>query len=128
MVWLALIGGLVLFMGLIGGAHALDRYAEERFGYRPFALPNLAFMLIPHGVLAAWAGGWSRAPWPPLTPALGWALVALGGAALVFMLIILRRRTSLGIAAVAAGLMLIAAPVLVLSVLFRELADLPRGQ
>ncbi len=127
MVWLTLILGFLLFMGLIGVAHALDRHAEECYGYRPFALPNLAFMLIPHGVLVAWAVGWARGAWPPLTPGLGWALGALAVAALLFLLVVLQRRTSLGIALAGATLMLVAAPVLLLSMLFRDLADAPSG-
>ena len=120
MVWVALIGGFAIFMGLLGSAHALDRRAAERYGYRPFALPNLAFMLIPHGVLAAWALGLRWEAGEPLTPAL---VGTLGGAALVFMLVVLYRRTSPGVALAAAGLMLLGAPVLLLSVLFRDLAE-----
>ncbi len=127
MVWLTLILGFLLFMGLISVAHALDRHAEERYGYRPFALPNLAFMLIPHGVLVAWAVGWARDAWPPLTPGLGWALGALAVAALILLLVVLQRRTSAGIAPVAVALMLLAVPVLLLSMLFRDLADAPSG-
>jgi hypothetical protein len=122
MVWLKLIGGFLLFMGLIGAAHALDRYAGDRYGYRPVAPPNLAFMLIPHGILVAWAAGLIRAP------GLGWALAVLGAGALSFMLVILQRRTSVFIAAAAAGLMLTAAPILLLSMLFSDLADSPPGR
>lgn len=128
MVWLTLILGFLLFMGLIRVAYALDRHAEERYGYRPFALPNLAFMLIPHGVLVAWAVGWGQDAWPPITPGLRWALGVLAVAALIFLLAVLQRRTSLGIALAGAGLMLVAAPVLLLSILFRDLEDAPSGQ
>lgn len=122
MVWLKLIGGFLLFVGLIGGAHALDRHAGDRYGYRPFALPNLAFMLLPHGVLAALAAGLMPAP------GLGWVLGALGVGALSFMLVVLHRRTNVVIASAATGLMLIAAPILLLSMLFRDLADAPPGR
>ena len=127
MVWLMLILGFFLFMAVIGVAHAMDRHAEERYGYRPFALPNLALMLIPHGILVAWAVGWGQDARPSLSPGLVWALGALAVAALVFLLAVLQRRTSLGIALAGAGLMLVAAPVLVLSMLFRNLTDAPSG-
>jgi hypothetical protein len=118
--WLWLLGGFLLFMGLIGLAHALDRHAAARYGYRPLALPNLAFMLIPHGILAAWAGGYAP------TPGLRWALGGLGAWALIFMLVVLTRRTSAWIALVAVGVMTIAAPLLLLSMVFRAVAEGPR--
>lgn len=127
MVWLTLILGFLLFMGLIGVAHAMDRHAADRYGYRPFALPNLAFMLIPHGALAASVLGPSRLSGVPLSPALAWVLGVLGGAALILMLAVLYRRTSPGVALVAGGMMLIGAPVLLLSMLFRDLADSKPG-
>lgn len=117
MSWLWLLGGFLLFMGLIALAHALDRHAADRYGYRPLALPNLAFMLIPHGILAAWVVGYAP------TPVLGWALGALGAWALIFMLAILMRRTSAWVALAAAGLMTIAAPVLLFSMVFRAAAE-----
>lgn len=123
MVWLALIGGFLLFLLVLGAAQALDRHAANRFGYRPLALPNLAFMLIPYGALAASVLGPSRLAGEPLSPALDWVLGALGGAPLILMLAVLYRRTSPGVALAATGLMLIGGPVLLLSVLFRDLAD-----
>jgi hypothetical protein len=122
MIWLWLLGGFLLFIGLIALAHTLDRHAAGRYGYRPLALPNLAFMLIPHGILAAWAAGYAP------TPVLGWALGALGAWALIFMLAILTRRTSAWVALAAAGLMTIAAPVLLLSMVFRAAAEGPPGE
>lgn len=79
-------------------------------------------MLIPHGILAAWAAGYAP------TPVLGWALGALGAWALIFMLAILTRRTSAWVALAAAGLMTIAAPVLLLSMVFRAAAEGPPGE
>lgn len=122
MIWLWLLGGFLLFMGLIALAHTLDRHAAGRYGYRPLALPNLAFMLIPHGILAAWAAGYAP------TPGLEWALGALGAWALIFMLAILTRRTSVWIALVAVGLMTIAAPLLLPSMAFRAAAEGPAGE
>jgi hypothetical protein len=126
MVWLGLIGGFALFMGLIGTAHALDGYTANRFGYRPFALPNLAFMLLPYGALVGLAIAWRQGGWdaPALAPTLG----ALALAALIFMLVILWRRTRAWIALVAIGLMVIGAPILLLSMLFRDLAGSAPGQ
>lgn len=126
MSWLGLIGGFLLFMGVIGVAHALDRQALERFGYRPFALPNLAFMLLPHGVLVAFVLAWRQGSWAAPVPAL--ALGAFALAALLFMGVILWRRTSAGVALAAIGLMVVGAPILLLSMLFRELAESVPGR
>ena len=125
MSWLGLIGGFLLFMGLIGAAHALDRQTAERFGYRPFALPNLAFMLLPHGVLVAFGIAWRQGGWDAPVPAL--ALGAFALAALLFMGLILWRRTSIGVALAATGLMAVGAPILLVSMLFRELAESAPG-
>ncbi|MFY9975772.1 MAG: hypothetical protein WAK53_16055 [Chromatiaceae bacterium] len=125
MSWLGLIGGFLLFMGLIGVAHALDRQTAERFAYRPFAIPNLAFMLLPHGVLVAFVIAWRQGAWDAPVPAL--ALGAFALAALLFMGVILWRRTSMGIALAATGLMVVGAPILLLSTLFRELAESAPG-
>jgi predicted branched-subunit amino acid permease len=126
MVWLGLVAGFLLFMGLIGLAHALDRHAAERFGYRPFALPNLAFMLLPQGAVAATAAASAQGISPG--PVLAWVPFVFAGAALVFMLTILWRRTSPWIAVAATGLMAVGAPVLLLSVLFRDLAGSTPGR
>lgn len=123
--WLALIGGFLLFLLFLGGAHGLDRHAADRFGYRPFALPNLALMLLPHGILVAWALGLAWAP--DLHEALVPLLAALGAAALGLMLAILIRRTSPGMALVATLLMLAGASVLLPSMFFRDLAESPPG-
>jgi hypothetical protein len=128
MVWPELIGGFLLFLLFLGGAHALDRHAAGRFGYRPLALPNLAFMLIPHGALAVWALGPSQLAGGALPLALAWVLGLLGCAALILMLVVLYRRTSPVVALAAAGMMLIGAPVLLLSMLFRDLAESALGR
>lgn len=129
--WLWLAAGFLLFMGLIGSVHALDRYSAGRFGYRPFALPNLAFMLIPHGVLATAALGLRPGPDPlpgiSLPPGMLWTMMALGAGALIFMAVTLTRRTNSWIALVATALMTAAASVLLLSVFFRDLAEAPPG-
>jgi hypothetical protein len=126
MVWLGLFGGFLLFIGLIGLADALDRHAAERYGYRPFALPNLAFMLLPQGVLAATAAASAQGITPG--PVLAWVPFVFAGAALSFMLTVLWRRTSARIAVAATGLMAVGAPILLLSMLFRELAGSTPGR
>jgi hypothetical protein len=105
--------GFLLFMGLIWSIHAADDYALGRFGYAPFALPNALFMLIPHGLLImAVQGGGSRE-----------LLATLAGAGMLGMLLLIRRRTNGWLALFAAPVLLAAAPVVLLSVLFRGFAQ-----
>lgn len=113
MTLLAIVAGFLLFMGLIRAVHALDDYALARYGYAPFAMPNLLFMLIPHGLLLFAIRSTSDQIW---------ILLALAGAALLGMLLLLWSRTSAWIALFAAPVSLLLAPVLVLSLLFRILA------
>ncbi len=120
----------LLFMAVLGSAHALDRWCAGRYGYRPFGLPNLAFMLIPHGILAAAAASLGPAAAQPalgLPPVVAWLLAGLAAGALIFMHSILARRTNGWVATAATTLMTLAAPVLLFSVLFRELAEMPPG-
>ncbi len=127
--WLWLAAGFLLFMALIGSAHTLDRYCAGRYGYRPFALPNLTFMLIPHGLLLTAVASLGKAadPLPGIAvpPGASWVLAGLGIGVLVFMLITLTRRTSAWIGVAAAVLMTGAASVLLFSVFFRELSETP---
>jgi hypothetical protein len=137
MAWLALLGAFFAFMASLGAVHALDRHAARRYGYRPFALPNLAFMLIPHGALLAWLGwiwafgaegdpsGTGTLAGLAMTPALVWILGAIGAAAALFMLLVLYRRTGPWIALAATLAMTLAASVLIPSMLFRDLAETP---
>jgi hypothetical protein len=130
-VWLALAGGFAAFMVLVGAVHALDRHAAGRFGYRPFALPNLALMLVPHGLAAAALAGPLLGADPGTVLPLGevgvWALGGLGLAAAGVVLWAVRRRTDWPIALVSTLAMLLAAPVLILSVLAGNLAESGRG-
>ncbi|MFZ0791857.1 MAG: hypothetical protein WAM94_19765 [Chromatiaceae bacterium] len=127
--WLWIAAAFVLFTAVIGSAHAMDRYCAGRYGYRPLALPNLAFMLIPHGVLLAACSGLS--PGDDLfhglaaPPGASWVLAGLAAGALIFMLATLTRRTTAWIAMAATALMTAAASVLLFSVFFRELAQTP---
>lgn len=127
MVWLELIGGFLVFLLFLALADRIDRRSEERFGYRPFALPNLAFMLIPHGVLVLRLLGPHEVVGISLPVVLTWGLTLLGAAALSLMLLILYRRTDPPVALVAAGMMLMGAPILLLSMLFRDLAGSAPG-
>jgi hypothetical protein len=106
-------GGFVLFMGLIWSVHAVDRYALARFGYAPFAPANALFMLIPHGLLImAVQGSGPRE-----------LLATLAGAGMLVVLLLVRQRTSGWLALYAAPVLLLAAPVVLFTVLFRRLAQ-----
>jgi ABC-type nitrate/sulfonate/bicarbonate transport system substrate-binding protein len=83
-------------------------------------------MLLPHGVLVAFVLAWRQGSWAAPVPAL--ALGAFALAALLFMGVILWRRTSAGVALAAIGLMVVGAPILLLSMLFRELAESAPGR
>jgi len=127
MTWPWLVAAFALFMLFISGADALDRYAESRYGYRPLALPNLTFMLIPHGIALAAIAGLADATQIELPMLVPWLTGALGLAAAAFMLWTIRRRTIGWIAMVSTLAMIVAAPVLLLSMLFRTLAEAPPG-
>jgi uncharacterized membrane protein len=122
------------FMGLIILVQKVDRRAARRFGYRPFALPNLAFMLIPHGLLAAWLITWStgrpaaEAVLLPLPSAAQWMSALLGTAMAIGLFLILWRRTSAWIALFAVPVMAAGASVLLVSGLFGELARAGAGR
>ena len=128
---LGLIGAFFVFMALIGAVHALDQWALNRFGYAPFALINVLAMLLPSAALwaglAVWAGQ-EAGPLGELAGALGPALLfGLAIAAVLAMAWLLRRRTATWVAAIVAPLLLVAAPVLVFSVLFSTLATAGPG-
>ena len=76
--------GFLLFMGLIRAVYAVDDYALARFGYAPFAMPNVLFMLIPHLLLLLAIQG--------VEPRELWA--GLSGAGLLGMLLIIKVRTN----------------------------------
>jgi hypothetical protein len=129
--WLGLILGFLVFMAAIGAAYALDDLAARRYGYRPFAPPNLAFMLIPHGILLAWLAGLApnaaETPLAEIPAALVWGGTGLGILALGFMTLVLAARTRAWIALLATGAMLAAAPVLLVSFVVRDFARAPSG-
>lgn len=125
--WLGLLGGFLIFMLFISAAQTLDRHAEARWGYRPLALPNLAFMLMPHGLLAAvalqrLAGPGGQADAVPIWAAAVLAAILAGG-----MFWIIRKRTAPWVALAATLAMCAAASVLLASMLFRTLAEAPPG-
>jgi hypothetical protein len=113
------LGAFVVFMAAIWSVHAVDEYAAARYGYAPFAMPNVLFMLIPNGLLlvAVRQGGEQTQ-----------VLVTLAGAALLGMLLLIRSRTSGWIALFAAPMLLAWAPVLVFTVLFRGMARTDGGE
>jgi hypothetical protein len=113
MTFLLIVGAFLVFMGLIWSIHAVDGYASARFGYAPFALPNALFMLAPHGLLLmVIRGGGHRE-----------LLATLAGAGMLGLFLLIRQRTSGWLALYAAPILLLAAPVAVLTVLFRGFAQ-----
>ncbi len=115
MTLLWILGAFLVFMAVIWSAHAVDDYASEGYGYAPFAMPNLLFMLIPNALLLlalrdAGAGAQTQ------------VLVTLAGMAMLGMFLLVKARTNGWIALFAAPMMLACAPVLAFSVLFRSLA------
>ena len=117
MIPLWILAAFLAFMAVIWSVHAVDDYAAVRYGYAPFALPNVLFMLIPNGLLLlvvreAGAGEQAR------------LLVILAATALLGMLLLIRSRTNGWVALFAAPMMLFFSPVLVFSVLFRVLSRL----
>ena len=129
--WLGLIGGFLAFMVGVGAVYALDDHAARRYGYRPFAPPNLAFMLIPHGVLLVWLvssmPGAANGALAGLPVAVVWGGKGLGVLAVGFMGLVVAARTRAWIALLATAAMLAGASVLLLSVLFRDFARAPSG-
>lgn len=106
-------GAFLVFLGLIWSIHAVDGYALARYAYAPFALPNALFMLIPHGLLLmAIQGGAHRE-----------LLATLAGVGMLGLFLLIRQRTNGWLALYAAPVLLIAAPVAVLTVLFRGFAQ-----
>ena len=109
---LAIGAAFLVFLGLIWSVHRVDRYALARYGYAPFALPNVLFMLIPHGLLLAAIQSGEHQE-------LFATLAAVG---LLAVFLIIKVRTNGWLSLYAAPLQLVAAPVLVFAVLFRRFA------
>jgi hypothetical protein len=120
---LALGAAFLVFMALIGAVHAIDSWSLRRFGYAPFALVNVLLMLLPSGALLAGLGILGGAELGGLAPALAplW-LCGLAACAAVAMAWLIGRRTNAWVALFSAPLLLVGAPVLVFSILFRTLA------
>lgn len=115
--------GFSVFMGLVWSVHRLNRLGAERFGYEPFAPPNVALMCVPSLLLYSALEGLPSMGGVPdaADPA---ALVKLGICALFLlaMLGLLAWRNNLWIALYAASVMVLAAPVVLLIVLYQRLA------
>jgi len=121
------------FMALIGAVHAVDSWSLQRFGYAPFALINVLMMLVPSGAMLAGVAILGGAePGGPAFGALGldrlalvvdplW-LCGLAACAGVAMAWLIGRRTNAWVALFSAPLLLLGAPVLVFSILFRTFA------
>ncbi len=132
---ITLAAGFALFLVIIATVGLADQYGLDRYGYAPFALPNVTLMLLPNGLLLTVL---SRHPGlPGLADALlrdrdPATLGMLAGATLVTlgMLGLLTRRTGPWLALYATGLMAAIAPVLLFSQLFRWFARTgdPPGQ
>ena len=109
---LAIGAAFLVFLGLIWSVHRADRYALARYGYAPFALPNVLFMLIPHGLLLA---AIQRGEHQEL-------LATLAGAGMLAIFLVIKSRTNGWLSLYAAPLQLVAAPVLLFAVLFHRFA------
>jgi hypothetical protein len=120
---LGLAAGFLVFMALIGAVHAVDRCALDRYGYAPFALVNVLALLIPSGVflagLAMLGGADLGALEAAADPVMLLGLAACAGLAMAWLI---GRRTNAWVALLAAPLLLVGAPVLIFSVLFRVIA------
>lgn len=109
-------------MAMVRAVHSLNRYAAERYGYEPFAPPNAALMCIPSlvllSVLSALPTLTDLASLEPVVFAklLIWAFF------LVAMFSLLTWRTNVRLAGIAAPILAVAAPIVLLTVLFQRLS------
>lgn len=108
-----ILGAFLIFMAFIWGVHALDDYASARYAYAPFAMPNVLFMLVPHALLIFTIRD---------SGALSLLLASLISVATLGIFVLVTSRTNLWIALVCTPLMLLCAPLLVFTILFRGLA------
>lgn len=112
----------LLFMVLVGSIHGLNRVAFDRYGYEPFAPPNAALMCIPSLLLLSVVSALPSlaalgAPDPVVVvKLLIWALF------LVSMFVLLSWRTNRWIAGIASLILAVAAPIVLLTVLFQRLS------
>ena len=115
--------GFTVFMGLVWSVHRLNRVGAERFGYEPFAPPNAAFMCLPSLLLySALASLPAIGALPDAAEPAALVKLGLSGLFLLGMLGLLAWRSNLWIALYAAPVMLLAAPVVLLTVLYQRLA------
>ena len=127
---LGLLVGFVLFMAVIATTDAVNRFALRHHGYAPFALPNAALMTIPCLLLLSALRPLAEAPGGvagfvvEADPEARIALVEIGLWALFTagMIALLWWRTRAWVALYAGLLLAVAAPVLLLSLLFKRLA------
>ena len=113
----------LLFMALIGAIHGLNRVAVDRYGYEPFAPPNAALMCIPSLLLLSVVSALAS---PATTPAMAEPMVAvkllIWAVFLAAMFVLLRSRTNVWLAGIAASILAVAAPIVLFTVLFQRLS------
>lgn len=122
----AVLVAFAVFMALIWSVHRLNRYGSVHFGYEPFALPNAALMTIPTLLLVSAVSGLGGLPsvdalHTGIEPAAAIKLL-IWGVSLIAMLGLLSWRTNLWIGIYGATLLSIAAPVVLMTVLFARLS------
>jgi hypothetical protein len=123
--FLALVLAFAGFMALIWSIHRLNRYGSDHFGYEPFALPNAALMCIPSLLLLSAMP--ALGDLPSLQDLFGEAASVAGvklviwALFLLLMLGLLIWRTNLWVALYSSVLLSIAAPIVLMTVLFGRL-------
>jgi hypothetical protein len=117
LIWM--LGAFLLFIAAMWSVHMVDDYAMAHYGYAPFAIPNVLFTLVLHGLLlfVIRDGGEQTR-----------LLVTLTGAATLGMFLLVRSRTSGWIALFTVPILLFCAPLLVFSVFFRHLSRIDSGK
>lgn len=110
----------LVFMAMLRAVHWVDDQAFAEHGYRPFALPNVAFMLIPHGLLLA--GGMGLGADPLAGGAHIWVGLGLVVATCCFLGWIVNSRTGPVTALFTTLALLFGASVIFFTVLVRSTA------
>lgn len=117
-----LVLGFLLFMAVIWAIHGLNRYAAERYGYEPFAPPNAALMCIPSLLLLSILSALPSLTVVPSLEPMVLAKLLVWAFFLVAMFSLLAWRTNIWLAGIAAPILAVAAPIVLLTVLFQRLA------
>lgn len=112
----------LVFMALIGVIHALNRVAIERYGYEPFAPPNAALMCIPSLLLISVAPALPSLAVLAMPEPIVAVKLLIWSLFLLAMFALLRWRTNLWLAAAAAPILAVAAPIVLFTILFQRLS------